>query len=160
MSGVTDLPFRRLAMRYGAGLVVSEMVACESAAAGSEEARLRAEGEGLDVHVVQLAGRDPAAFAHGVRIAEAAGAHVIDINMGCPAKRVTNGYAGSALMREPDLALRIVEATGCGGARPGDTQDAAWLGHQQLERAGDCPPCGRGRRATRHRARPNTVPVL
>jgi tRNA-dihydrouridine synthase B len=111
MSGVTDLPFRRIAKRYGAGLVVSEMVACELAAAGSEEARLRAEGEGLDVHVVQLAGRDPAAFALGVRIAEAAGAHVIDINMGCPAKRVTNGYAGSALMREPDLALRIVEST-------------------------------------------------
>lgn len=111
MSGVTDLPFRRLAMRYGAGLVVSEMVACELAAAGSEEARLRAEGEGLAVHVVQLVGRDPAAFSQGVRIAEAAGAHIVDINMGCPAKRVTNGYAGSALMREPDLALKIVEAT-------------------------------------------------
>lgn len=111
MSGVTDLPFRRLAHRYRAGLVVSEMVACESAARGSEEARLRAEGEGLDIHVVQLAGRDPAAFAEGVRIAEAAGAHVIDVNMGCPAKRVTNGYAGSALMREPELALRIIDAT-------------------------------------------------
>lgn len=110
MSGVTDLPFRRLAKRYGAGLVVSEMVACESAALGSEEARLRAEGEGLDIHVVQLAGRDPAAFTDGVRVAEAAGAHIVDINMGCPAKRVTNGYAGSALMREVDLALRIVEA--------------------------------------------------
>jgi tRNA-dihydrouridine synthase B len=111
MSGVTDLPFRRIAKRFGAGLVVSEMVACELAAAGSEEARLRAEGEGLDVHVVQLAGRDPAAFTQGVQIAEAAGAHVIDINMGCPAKRVINGYAGSALMREPELALRVVEAT-------------------------------------------------
>jgi tRNA-dihydrouridine synthase B len=111
MSGVTDLPFRRLAKRFGAGVVVSEMVACESAALGSEEARLRAEGEGLDLHVVQLAGRDPAAMAEGVRIAEAAGANVIDINMGCPAKRVTNGYAGSALMRDPDLALRIVDAT-------------------------------------------------
>ncbi len=111
MSGVTDLPFRRLASRFGAGLVVSEMVACESALLGSEEARLRAEGEGLDIHVVQLVGREPATFAEGVRIAEAAGAHIIDINMGCPAKRVTNGYAGSALMREADLAIRIVEAT-------------------------------------------------
>jgi len=111
MSGVTDLPFRRLAKRHGASLVVSEMVPCESAARGSEEARLRAEGEGLDIHVVQLAGRDPAAFSEGVRIAEAAGAHIIDINMGCPAKRVTNGYAGSALMREPRLALSIIEAT-------------------------------------------------
>jgi tRNA-dihydrouridine synthase B len=111
MSGVTDLPFRRLAKRYGAGVVVSEMVACEHVALGSEEARLRAEGEGLDLHVVQLAGRDPQAFMAGVRVAEAAGAHVIDINMGCPAKRVTSGYAGSALMREADLALRIIDAT-------------------------------------------------
>jgi tRNA-dihydrouridine synthase B len=111
MSGVTDLPFRRLAKRYGASLVVSEMVACQQAALGSEEARLKAEGEGLDVHVVQLAGRDPTDFVAGVKVAEAAGAHLIDINMGCPAKQVTNGYAGSALMREPDLALRIVAAT-------------------------------------------------
>ena len=118
MSGVTDLPFRRLAARYGAGLVISEMVACESVALGSEEARLRAEGEGLDVHVVQLAGRDPAAMAEGVRVAEAAGARIIDINMGCPAKRVTTGYAGSALMRDPDLALRIVEATICAASVP------------------------------------------
>jgi tRNA-dihydrouridine synthase B len=111
MSGVTDLPFRRLAHRFGAALVVSEMVACDLALLGSEESRLRTEGEGLDIHVVQLAGRDPEAFRDGVRVAEAAGAHVIDINMGCPAKRVVNGYAGSALMREADLAIRIVEAT-------------------------------------------------
>jgi tRNA-dihydrouridine synthase B len=72
---------------------------------------LRREGEGLEIHVVQLAGRDPEAMQDGVRAAEAAGADVIDINMGCPAKRVTNGFAGSALMREADLAIRIVEAT-------------------------------------------------
>jgi tRNA-dihydrouridine synthase B len=111
MSGVTDLPFRRMAARYAAGLVISEMVACESAARGSDEARLRAEGEGLAIHVVQLAGREPPAMAKGVRIAEAAGASIIDINMGCPAKRVTSGYAGSALMRDIDLALRIIDAT-------------------------------------------------
>jgi tRNA-dihydrouridine synthase B len=111
MSGVTDLPFRRLAHRCGAGLVVSEMIACDPRLLRSEEARLRAEGEGLDLHVVQLAGREPEAFRDGVLAAEAAGAHIIDINMGCPAKRVTNGFAGSALMREADLALRIVEAT-------------------------------------------------
>jgi tRNA-dihydrouridine synthase B len=110
MSGVTDLPFRRLAHRFGAGLVVSEMVACDSGLLRSEESRLRTEGEGLDLHAVQLAGRDPAAFREGVKVAEAAGAHIIDINMGCPAKRVTSGYAGSALMREADLAIRIVEA--------------------------------------------------
>jgi tRNA-dihydrouridine synthase B len=111
MSGVTDLPFRRLAHRFGAGLVVSEMVACDRTLLGSEESRLRAEGEGLDIHVVQLAGRDPQAFRDGVQVAEAAGADIIDINMGCPAKRVVNGYVGSALMREADLAIRIVEAT-------------------------------------------------
>jgi tRNA-dihydrouridine synthase B len=111
MSGVTDLPFRRLAHRYGAGLVTSEMVACDRTLLKSEEARLRVEGEGLDIHVVQLAGRDPDAMRDGVLTAEAAGADIIDINMGCPAKRVTNGFAGSALMREADLAIRIVEAT-------------------------------------------------
>lgn len=111
MSGVTDLPFRRLAHRSGAGLVVSEMVSCDRILLKSEEARLRVEGEGLDIHVVQLAGRDPEAMRDGVHGAEAAGAHIIDINMGCPAKRVTNGFAGSALMREVDLAIRIVEAT-------------------------------------------------
>jgi tRNA-dihydrouridine synthase B len=111
MSGVTDLPFRRLAHRYGAGLVVSEMVACDPTLLKSEEARLRTEGEGLDIHVVQLAGRDPDAMRDGVLTAEAAGADIIDINMGCPAKRVTNGFAGSALMREADLAIRIAEAT-------------------------------------------------
>jgi tRNA-dihydrouridine synthase B len=111
MSGVTDLPFRRLAHRFGAALVTSEMVGCDPAFLGSEESRLRAEGEGLDIHVVQLAGRDPQAFRDGVRVAEAAGADIIDINMGCPAKKVVNGYAGSALMREVDLAVRIIEAT-------------------------------------------------
>ena len=111
MSGVTDLPFRRLAHRFGASLVVSEMVACDRTLLRSEEARLRREGEGLDIHVVQLAGRDPDAMRVGVHAAEDAGAHIVDINMGCPAKRVTNGFAGSALMREANLAIRIVEAT-------------------------------------------------
>jgi tRNA-dihydrouridine synthase B len=111
MSGVSDLPFRRLALRFGAGAVISEMVACESVALGSDEARLRAEGEGLDLHIVQLTGREPSAMAEGVKVAEAAGAAIIDINMGCPAKRVTTGYAGSALMRDLDLAVRIIEAT-------------------------------------------------
>ncbi len=110
MSGVTDLPFRRLGHRYGASLVVSEMVACDPALLKTEESRLRIEGEGLGIHVVQIAGRDPEAIRDGVRVAEAAGAHIVDINMGCPAKKVVNGYAGSALMREADLAIRIVEA--------------------------------------------------
>ncbi len=110
MSGVSDLPFRRLAARFGAGLVVSEMVACDAVQRRSEEARLRAEGEGLPLHVVQLAARDEEAMAEGVRVAEAAGADIVDINMGCPAKRVTGGYAGSHLMRDLDLAERLIDA--------------------------------------------------
>ncbi len=111
MSGVSDLPFRRLAARFGASFVISEMVAGEEVVRGSEEARLRAEGEGLACHVVQIAGRDAGAMRRGVEIAESAGANVIDINMGCPAKRVINGYAGSALMRDLDHAIRLIDAT-------------------------------------------------
>lgn len=111
MSGVTDIGMRRLASRFGASLVVSEMVASDDLACGNEEARTRAEGEGIAPHVVQLAGCDPHWMAEGARVAEAAGAHVIDINMGCPAKRVTGGWSGSALMRDLDHAIRLVEAT-------------------------------------------------
>jgi tRNA-dihydrouridine synthase B len=110
LSGVTDVAFRRIALRYGAGLVVSEMVAANELLTASEEARLRAEGSGIRPHVVQLAGRDPESMAAAGRLAQAAGADIVDINMGCPAKRVTGGLAGSALMRELDLAQRIVEA--------------------------------------------------
>ena len=110
MSGVSDLPFRRLADRFGAGLVISEMVAGEAVQSGSEEAKLRAEGEGLACHVVQLTGREEQAMAFGVKVAEGAGADVIDINMGCPSRRVTHGLSGSALMRDPDHALRLIEA--------------------------------------------------
>ena len=110
MSGVSDLPFRRLADRYGAGLVFSEMVAGEAVQSGSEEAKLRAEGDGLNCHVVQLTGREEQAMAYGVKIAEGAGADIIDINMGCPSRRVTNGLSGSALMRDLDHALRLIDA--------------------------------------------------
>ena len=111
MSGITDIGMRRVAARFGAGLVVSEMVAASFYLAADEETRLRAEGEGLPIHVVQIAGRDPAAMAEAARLAEAAGAHAIDINMGCPAKRVVGGYTGSALMREPELAVALARAT-------------------------------------------------
>lgn len=111
LSGVTDAAFRRIAKRLGAGLVVSEMVASDELVQGSEEAQLRAEGSGIEPHVVQLAGCEPRWMAEGARVAEGAGAHVIDINMGCPAKRVTGGYSGSALMRDLDHACRLIEAT-------------------------------------------------
>ncbi|WP_414470901.1 tRNA dihydrouridine synthase DusB [Microvirga sp. M2] len=111
LSGVTDVAFRRIAKRLGAGLVVSEMVASDELVRGSEEAQLRAEGAGIEPHVVQLAGCDPRWMAEGARVAEAAGARIIDINMGCPAKRVIGGYAGSALMRDLDHACRLIDAT-------------------------------------------------
>lgn len=111
MSGVTDHAMRRIARRFGASLVISEMVASDSFVKGDEETRLRAEGTGIDPHIVQLAGRDPYWMAEAARLAEASGAAIIDINMGCPAKKVTGGYAGSALMRDLDLALKLVEAT-------------------------------------------------
>jgi tRNA-dihydrouridine synthase B len=111
MSGVTDAPFRRLAEQYGAGLVVSEMTACAGLAQGEREARVRSEGRGVGINVVQLVGCEAHWMAEGARIAQAQGAHIIDINMGCPSKQVTNGACGSALMRELDHALTLIEAT-------------------------------------------------
>src|SRR5687768_4537388 len=111
LSGVTDVVFRRIARRFGAALVVSEMVASDEFVLGADEARLRAEGDGISPHVIQLAGCEPRWMGEAARLAEASGAAIIDINMGCPAKRVTGGYAGSALMRDLDHALRIIEAT-------------------------------------------------
>jgi tRNA-dihydrouridine synthase B len=110
MSGITDAPFRRLAAQLGAGLVISEMTASDALASGEEEAQLRAAGAGLALHAVQLAGCEPHWMGEGARIAAASGADIIDINMGCPARRVTSGYAGSALMRDLDHAARLIEA--------------------------------------------------
>ncbi|MDX5357239.1 MAG: tRNA dihydrouridine synthase DusB, partial [Rhodobacterales bacterium] len=112
---ITDLPFRRVVAGFGAGLVVSEMIASQEVVQGRPLARAKAElGFGEAATSVQLAGRDPWWLAEAARYCEAQGARIIDINMGCPAKKVTsssgNGACGSALMREPDLALRLIEA--------------------------------------------------
>ena len=111
MSGVTDAPFRRLAAELGAGLVVSEMTASDDLVNGRPMSRLRCEAAGIGPHVVQLAGCEVRWMAEGARIAEAAGAEIIDINMGCPARHVTGGQSGSALMRDLDHAVRLIEAT-------------------------------------------------
>ncbi|MEO0636382.1 MAG: tRNA dihydrouridine synthase DusB [Pseudomonadota bacterium] len=111
MSGVTDVPFRRVAASFGAGLVVSEMVASEAFVVGHEEMRLKAESEGIEVPVVQLAGRQPRWMAEAARLAEQSGAAIIDINVGCPAKKVVSGLSGSALMRDLDLAKQLITAT-------------------------------------------------
>ncbi len=111
MSGVSDRPFRHIAATAGAGLVVSEMVASHELATGNAEAATRAEATGVGLHVVQLAGREARWMGEGARAAADAGAHIIDINMGCPAKKVTGGYSGSALMRDLDHAVRLIDAT-------------------------------------------------
>ena len=111
MSGVTDAPVRRLIARLGAGLVVSEMTASQALVEGRPDVVLRTEGRGLGIHVVQLAGCEARWMGEGARIAEAAGAAMIDINMGCPARHVIGGESGSALMRDLDHALTLIEAT-------------------------------------------------
>jgi tRNA-dihydrouridine synthase B len=111
MSGITDAPFRRLAATLGAGLVISEMTASDDLVNGRPMSRLRCEATGIGPHVVQLAGCETHWMAEGARIAEAAGADIIDINMGCPARHVTGGQSGSALMRDLDHATTLVEAT-------------------------------------------------
>jgi nifR3 family TIM-barrel protein len=111
MSGITDAPFRRLAAQLGAGLVVSEMTASDDLAQGRPISRLRCEAAGIGPHVVQLAGCEARWMKEGVQVAEAAGADIIDINMGCPARHVTGGQSGSALMRDLDHALSLIEAT-------------------------------------------------
>src|SRR6202162_5148936 len=111
MSGVTDAPFRRLAARLGAGLVVSEMTACAALAAGRPNAWLRLEAPGVGLHVVQIAGCEAKWMTEGARIAAGEGADIIDINMGCPARHVTNGEARSALVRNFDPAIALSDAT-------------------------------------------------
>src|ERR1700685_4062524 len=111
MSGITDAPFRRLAAQLGAGLVVSEMTASDDLAHGRPMSRLRCEAAGVGPHVVQLAGCEARWMREGAVIAEATGADIIDINMGCPARHVTGGQSGSALMRDLDHAVRLIDAT-------------------------------------------------
>jgi tRNA-dihydrouridine synthase B len=112
MTGVSDLPFRQAASRLGAAYVATEMVACAEFSRGRPDVvRRAAVGEGLPLMVIQLVGRDPEHMARGARMAAEAGAQIIDLNFGCPAKEVTQGVAsGSALMREPELAARLMAA--------------------------------------------------
>ncbi|WP_224823723.1 tRNA dihydrouridine synthase DusB [Cognatishimia sp. MH4019] len=111
MAGITDLPFRDLVASFGAGLVVSEMVASQEMVQAKPGVRERAElGFEADGTAVQIAGRDAYWMAEAARMVAANGASIIDINMGCPAKKVTNGYSGSALLRDLDHALTLIDA--------------------------------------------------
>ncbi len=112
MSGITDEPFRKIAHRFGAGLVVSEMIASEALVDLNPEMLLKASRSGnITPSALQLAGRETYWMARGAEMAEQMGAQIIDINMGCPARKVTRGLSGSALMRDLGHALQLIEAT-------------------------------------------------
>ena len=112
MTGVSDYAFRRLVKRYGAGMVVSEMIASRAAILQTKNALRMAKRDKTEFPMaVQLAGCDPEVMAEAARLNEDMGADIIDINFGCPVKKVVNGYAGSSLMRDEPLAARILEAT-------------------------------------------------
>jgi tRNA-dihydrouridine synthase B len=119
MSGVTDEAFRTVAHASGAGLVVSEMVASDALFRERRDMVRRARGKArLSPFVIQLAGREAHWMSEGAKIAQDLGADVIDINMGCPARQVTGGLSGSALMRDPDHALGLIQATVAASAVP------------------------------------------
>jgi len=111
MAGITDLPYRNLVAGFGAGLVVSEMIASGEWLTKRPGTREKAElGIGLEGTSVQISGREAGPMIEAAKMIEAQGARIIDINMGCPAKKVTQGASGSALMKTPDPALRLIEA--------------------------------------------------
>ena len=161
MSGVTDAPFRRLAARLGAGVVVSEMIASDALAEGRRDAAAPARRRGA---AASTSCSSPAARRAGWPKArasrEAAGADIIDINMGCPAKHVTGEQSGSALMRDLDHALTLIDATVGAVSGAGHAEDAARLGRRLAQRAGARAPRRSGRHAAHHRARPHALPVL
>jgi nifR3 family TIM-barrel protein len=119
MTGVSDLPFRRAAAKLGAPYVATEMVACRTFAEGRPDVvRRAAVGDGLPLMVIQLVGREARWLAKGARMAEDAGADIVDINMGCPCKEVTGALSGSALMRDLDHAASLIEAAVDATTRP------------------------------------------
>ena len=112
LSGISDLPFRRLVRRWGAGMVVSEMIASQAMVRETRQSLLMASSEPEEFPMaVQLAGCEPAVMGEAARLNEDRGAALIDINFGCPVKKVVNGHAGSSLMRDEVHAARILEAT-------------------------------------------------
>ena len=140
----------------GAGMAVSEMVASNSLLRGAEKTRRRANHEGeVEPIAVQIAGADPQMLAEAAQYNVDEGAQIIDINMGCPAKKVCNVMAGSALLKDEPLVGRILDAVVGGGRRPGDAQDPHRLGPRQPQRAPRRPHRGRRRRARARDPRPH-----
>ena len=149
MAGVTDAAMRRIAERHGAGATFSEMITAAGVSRGDRETRLRLAGARepqTAPRVVQIAARDPEGIALAARHAADTGAEWIDINMGCPCKRVTGGLAGSALMRDLDQASRLIAATVSAVDDSRERKNAARLGSRLAQRAGaGAPGGGRGR---------------
>ena len=111
MAGITDLPFRRVVSRFKTGHFVTEMIASQEILSGRPDVRQKADlGVGTSYTSVQISGREPYAISETARLVEGLGARIIDINMGCPAKKVVNGYAGSALLKDLALAAKLIEA--------------------------------------------------
>lgn len=136
MSGVTDLPYRQVVDRLSDALVVSEMVASEELARERRDVVRRAAGAGvLSPLVIQLAGREAEWMARGAELAQAAGADVVDINMGCPSRQVTTGLSGSALMRDLDHAVSLIEATVAACSVPVTVKMRLGWDHQSLNAA-------------------------
>ena len=161
MSGVTDMPFRQMVKRGGAGLVVSEMIASAAMVRENRKTLLMAKNSPEEFPMsVQLAGCEPEVMAEAAKLNEDRGAAIIDINFGCPVKKVVNGHAGSSLMRDEVHAAPILEATVKAVKLPVTLEDAHGLGLDQPQRA---QPRAH-RRAVRHqdadRARPHALPVL
>ena len=149
MSGVTDLPFRRLVRRLGGGLVVSEMIASREMLRAAQRMR-RSSTDCAEEWpmVVQLAGDDPGVMADAARLNVDRGAAVIDINFGCPAKKVVNKACGAAMMREPDLATRRLHETGDGHQDGGLSRAArAEEGEERASRDRERDVVDRGERA-------------
>ena len=129
MSGVTDMPFRQMVKRGGAGLVVSEMIASAAMVRENRKTLLMAKNSPEEFPMsVQLAGCEPEVMAEAAKLNEDRGAAIIDINFGCPVKKVVNGHAGSSLMRDEVHAAQHPRGDGQGGEAAGDAQDAHGLG--------------------------------
>ena len=156
MAGVTDLPFRLLCRRMGAGIAAGEMLTSDVRLWHTEKSRRRMDHTGeAEPRVVQIAGGDPQMMAEAAQRNVDAGAQIIDINMGCPAKKVCNKAAGSALMKDEPLVRQILEAVVNAVSRAGDVEDAHGLGPGASQRRDDRPDGGSDRHPGAGRSRPH-----
>ena len=161
MTGVTDLPFRRVVKRYGAGLTVSEMIASQAMIRETRQSLQKALWDPIEEPVsLQLAGCEPHVMAEAAKLNEQRGAAIIDINMGCPVRKVVNGDAGSALMRDLPLAASLIEATVKAVKVPVTLKTRMGWDHVEPQRARACAHRRGPRRADDHHPRPHPLPAL